>query len=320
MAHILLTGAGFSRNWGGWLANEVFGHILDAPDIDEQLRSRLWQSRLCSEGFEDTLAAIQLEHQTSRSTESERQLRAMNNALIGMFKLMNEPLKKQWRQDDVRMQAIAFLSRFDAIFTLNQDTLLESDYLRHVRQGSKWARSYLPYMESINAAPQVSTHQFDAEMTPAKDFNPDPNRQPYYKLHGSSNWRAGGELLLVMGGNKSANIGGFEILREYYREFCVRLAKPNTRLMVIGYSFGDAHINYAICKAAGAGQLRIFIIDPQGIDVLRKQNPRAPLRYEPLVEQLKASVIGASLRPLRSTLVGDEVERNKVMNFFGEPS
>jgi hypothetical protein len=28
MPHYLLTGAGFSRNWGGWLANEAFEYLL----------------------------------------------------------------------------------------------------------------------------------------------------------------------------------------------------------------------------------------------------------------------------------------------------
>jgi hypothetical protein len=28
MQHILLTGAGFSRNWGGWLADEAFEYLL----------------------------------------------------------------------------------------------------------------------------------------------------------------------------------------------------------------------------------------------------------------------------------------------------
>jgi hypothetical protein len=38
MPHYLLTGAGFSRNWGGWLANEAFEHLLGAPEIDDYLR------------------------------------------------------------------------------------------------------------------------------------------------------------------------------------------------------------------------------------------------------------------------------------------
>ena len=39
MPHHLLTGAGFTRNWGGWLANEAFEYLLGAPDVDEYLRN-----------------------------------------------------------------------------------------------------------------------------------------------------------------------------------------------------------------------------------------------------------------------------------------
>jgi hypothetical protein len=35
MPYYLLTGAGFSRNWGGWLANEAFEYLLGAPEIDD---------------------------------------------------------------------------------------------------------------------------------------------------------------------------------------------------------------------------------------------------------------------------------------------
>jgi hypothetical protein len=33
VSYILLTGAGFSRNWGGWLANEAFEYLLGCSEI-----------------------------------------------------------------------------------------------------------------------------------------------------------------------------------------------------------------------------------------------------------------------------------------------
>ena len=53
--HILLTGAGFSRNWGGWLASEAFEYLLGCTEIDEETRRLLWES---GGGFEDTLADL----------------------------------------------------------------------------------------------------------------------------------------------------------------------------------------------------------------------------------------------------------------------
>src|ERR1700733_9926625 len=37
MTLILLTGAGFSRNWGGWLASEAFEYVLGCSDVGEDL-------------------------------------------------------------------------------------------------------------------------------------------------------------------------------------------------------------------------------------------------------------------------------------------
>jgi hypothetical protein len=38
MTHILLTGAGFSYNGGGWLASEAFEHLLGCTEIDQETR------------------------------------------------------------------------------------------------------------------------------------------------------------------------------------------------------------------------------------------------------------------------------------------
>ena len=56
MAHYLLTGAGFSYNWGGWLASEAFEYLLGAPEIDAELRALLWKNKEAGGGFEDALA------------------------------------------------------------------------------------------------------------------------------------------------------------------------------------------------------------------------------------------------------------------------
>jgi hypothetical protein len=38
MTHLLLTGAGFSKNWGGLLASEVFNDLLSAGELDQATR------------------------------------------------------------------------------------------------------------------------------------------------------------------------------------------------------------------------------------------------------------------------------------------
>ena len=149
-------------------------------------------------------------------------------------------------------------------------------------------------------------------------FPRQPSLQPYFKLHGSSNWidANNGRRLLVMGGNKATTIAQHPILKWNYQRFEEYLAKPSVRLMVIGYSFGDHHINQAIAEAADRGTLRLFVIDPLGVDVLDK-NRSAPIPGpDPLFTRLQPHIIGASRRTVREIFGNDRVEHAKVIRFF----
>jgi len=150
---------------------------------------------------------------------------------------------------------------------------------------------------------------------------PDPQaeKQPFIKLHGSSNWSDDrGNQLLVMGGNEPSLISRYPILKWNHEQFKTYLSYADTRLMVIGYSFGDAHINHAIIESSTNNKsIQIFIIDLLGLDVI-DENRRHPM-YTPgaLVSALKDRVIGASRRSLREIFGNDRVEHAKVMRFFG---
>ncbi len=46
MSRYLLLGAGFSRNWGGWLAAEAFEYLLGCPEVtrNPELQALLWRN------------------------------------------------------------------------------------------------------------------------------------------------------------------------------------------------------------------------------------------------------------------------------------
>src|ERR1700722_8316153 len=102
-----------------------------------------------------------------------------------------------------------FLCRFDKIFTLNQDTLLEKHYLgSDLREGSegRWFKLETPGLEEMKFGGTAYAKP-GVHMPPKPPFAVTDRSQPYFKLHGSSNWRAeDGSSLLIMGGNKSASI------------------------------------------------------------------------------------------------------------------
>src|SRR5262245_56574018 len=78
-----------------------------------------------------------------------------------------------------------------------------------------------------------------------------------------------GEPVLIMGSTKSGAIEQFPVLKAYHDIFTHMLGQPGTKLMVIGYSFQDDHINQMICNASARTGLGTFLVDPNGRDALK---------------------------------------------------
>src|ERR1700692_4506037 len=129
----LFIGAGFSRNWGGWLAFEAFEYLLGDPTViaNTTLRSLLWRHQATG-GFEAALDELQRDP-APHSRKHELQMRS---AVLRMFDAMNSAFKSkglEFRQPIGSGHPVRnFLFRFNAIFSLNQDLLLE-----HCYRGSK---------------------------------------------------------------------------------------------------------------------------------------------------------------------------------------
>jgi hypothetical protein len=326
MTHVLLTGAGFSRNWGGWLASEAFEYLLGCTKLDSDLRTLLWKSKGAGGGFEDALADLQVEYTRAPVPATKKRLDTLQSALAGMFNAMNNAFATTNFElgNDARLSIKNLLVRFDAIFTLNQDLLLEQHYpdisVAH-SSGGKWSGSQMPGLKLLHPTPPYNNQILErtAIRTPdSSAFVEKGHFQPYYKLHGSSNWHSGaGERLLIMGGNKVIDINRHPLLALYSKKFAEYLSRPRARLMVIEYSFGDAHINQTIMDAAGKGSLELFIVDPQGVDILDKRLPGPRMWLPgPLMNTLNPRIIGASRRPLNLIFGNDHAEFSKLSRFF----
>ena len=212
MTRVLLTGAGFSRNWGGWLASEAFEYLLGCPEIDRETRQLLWRSKESGGGFEDTLADLAI----AKNDEGKRRFNDLTAALVGMFNMiglgfMRRPFEFQ---NNVLYMVKTFLVRFDAIFTLNQDTLLEQHYLGML-PGARWVDCRVPGVKWLDPARLSVSVTLQDKIAPKEpdpnDFIIPPTSQPYVKLHGSCNWSDGpsGGRILIMGGQKAIEINRF---------------------------------------------------------------------------------------------------------------
>jgi len=310
MTRIILTGAGFSHNWGGWLASEAMEYLLGCPEITQGIRATLWKHKPYL-GFEGALEELAL--------QSTQDYQTLNRMLEGMFNAMNNAFGdfEPGQHNRIGPQPTSvrnFLCRFDAIFTLNQDTLLERKYqTSDVREGSsgRWLGFHSPGLfKEMNAG--VPTGYFRPHDPP---FALKERYQSYFKLHGSSNWRTpNGSSLLIMGLSKNAVIDGIELLSWYRRQFEDMLHRPDTHLMIIGYSFRDKHINEIILKGARNGT-KLFIIDPRGVDVLENIDSRAFHLGSEDRSTLQNSILGASRRPFL-TSVSNQIEMTKINRFF----
>ena len=329
MNKILLLGAGFSRNWGGWLAKEAFEYLLGCPEVvsSSRLRQLLWQHQSAG-GFEDALAALQEECRRSPSAPSG-DLIHMQSAVGRMFDDMNRGYRNLTQFEFQQFQAFmvrTFLIQFDAIFSLNQDLLLELHYMnQNVMLGSanRWQGSHCPGMkiESVPTDPMqpraLGIWKANGPATPI------PGLQPIYKLHGSSNWRDPlNANLMVIGGDKTRQIGTHPILVEYAEAFDARLAQVDARLLIIGYGFRDHHINRAIERAVYANGLKFFVICPEGSDAAHtfrsSIHPGAALTtlgYD-LADVFSRGLMGASRRGLGEIFGNDNIEHDKVMRFL----
>ena len=311
MSHILLLGAGFSRNWGAPLASEVTGSLLGELHDDAEMARRLR-----SGPFEDAFAGFQ----RPRGDDADaKRLRRLQDAVTTLFSRMNAALATTTFEfdNDLAYSIKKFLERFDAIFTLNQDLLLETHYLPNL-VSTRWSGVAVPGMQgSRGAGWSGPTEPTKLVWQPIGDTAVRGNVQPYFKLHGSSNWHDGqGEPVLIMGSAKSGAIERFPVLKAYRDTFRQMLSQPGAKLMVIGYSFQDDHINRVISDGSTEAGLGTFVVDPNGRDVLKDpkmagaQIPGPPRA----VEEIK--IIGELKRPLSAIFRRDVFAHGELMRFF----
>ena len=85
----------------------------------------------------------------------------------------------------------------------------------------------------------------------------------YVKLHGSFGWvRKDRSDVMVIGHTKTEMIKREPLLCWYLELFREVLRNPGRNLVVIGYGFGDDHINEIIADAVRNSGRRLFLISP----------------------------------------------------------
>lgn len=269
---LLLTGAGFTQTFGGYLASEMWAAILNQPEIHQhpRLRQRMLRELDYEALYDEVIesAAYSPPEQAAFTTAIKRAYQHLHEALC--------------RSETRHISAASgvcqhFLARFAGrennergfIFTLNQDLFVEKFYgvgepaLRipalHARNWfNGQLRADLTDEGRVQLPDQsaVETHKrtFGAKGSP---------RFVYVKLHGSYGWRRGdGSDVMVVGTTKTRTIKNEPLLQWYLSLFVEALNHGDRRLLVIGYGFRDRHINDILADAIRSAGLRLFVIAP----------------------------------------------------------
>lgn len=117
---------------------------------------------------------------------------------------------------------------------------------------------------------------------------------------------------MAMGKGKYERIISSWLLKEYLRKFEEVTHLGSVRLMVIGYSFKDEHINKIIISAIEKADLKLWIWDTRGSrSFLDEMEP-----YKPLIEK---SVIGFTSAPMSEVFpyaIADTSEASIIVERF----
>ena len=267
--YVLLTGAGFSKNWGGWIANDLWSVILSHPltQKNDKLKDSLWNNKEL--GFENIFDDKTLD--TKDKAEYQQ-------VVIDSFVDMHGALKTIRLAPGNLNQSLSrpskfsgeIMNNFDGFFSLNQDLFFEFLPIKD------WIYPYIKKVDEIyeifqNQKEKIWELKNNLEkmtFTIGTNLTDKTKSKPYYKLHGSLNFKSdNGSNLIIMGRLKENQINDYELLKKYREDF-PRILMNAKKLMIVGYSFKDGYINQIIFDSVIKNNLKIWIIDKSELESL----------------------------------------------------
>jgi hypothetical protein len=275
---ILVTGAGFSKDFGAPLANELWPYMYNGCDSDS-IKSQMRRD----ENYENVY---------SKLNDSDKKI--FMNKLVELFKLIDRSISTQADNSGGIEDFIELFiepEKYNFIFTTNQDLFLERVYIKNcgnrdlkngesnhgVKQIADDVKLYFPYNDysltkiihdSYNGCVQsqekyafkdlIKTIKYDTNKMPSEEFI------NYIKLHGSFNWEhSEGYVINLTGDSKEEDIArsnitnsGFEIFKKICKE------AQSLKFVIIGYSFRDKHLNEQLLNSIKFNNSFLYIVSP----------------------------------------------------------
>jgi hypothetical protein len=244
--NILLTGAGFTRDFGGFLAEEMWAQIYNHPAIRSCPRIAL---RMTTEFDYESIYNEVLKSEEYNESEKRAIRESVSEAYMDLEEEISNPgngaslsgIKNMLNLFKGQKNQTGF------VFTLNQDLFIE----RHCSPiALPWASALHIGHGKLDSSKHFHRLPNEVELRDLIKDRPLTNGGLYYvKLHGSTNWKGhDNEARMVIGSEKEYQIAKEPLLRIYVNLFKMVLSRVK-RLLVIGYSFRDEHINRNIALA-----------------------------------------------------------------------
>lgn len=258
----LLTGAGFTHNFGGYLGIQMWEHTFNNPAVQSSVELR---SMMLNRIFEYNFERIYSHLHASPNVDFQNYQVAVEKAYRDMDRLVHDAhneSKHELSMDAVYKWLRLFAGSGDKkgfIFTLNQDLFFE----RHGPVGFFPALPGVPSLAEPGRVKEARPGEYSkiqlsalAPTAPLHDLN-------VIKLHGSCNWTSSdGTDAMVIGENKSELIEKEPLLKQYFEIFKSVLHSGGVQLWCVGYGFGDRHINSILYQGIKEHGLRLCIMSP----------------------------------------------------------
>jgi len=262
---ILLTGSGFTKNFGGFLGYEMWSLIFNHPLI--QSNAKLKEILVNEPNYELAYNDI-----INDSGSSEEEINIIKKAVEETYSNLDDNIKK-WNFNNDNPTSLniygfrKFITRFIGsdsneqgfFFTLNQDIFMEREQFGYIPLGmSKLSHipiwdfkrehyKIMPSVEVVNSMQDISNY----------------GNLLYVKLHGSYGWlSSNNQTQMVIGSNKLDHINKEPLLKWYLEIFNNVINSGNKKIVIVGYGFADEHINDIILAGIKNHNLKVIVINP----------------------------------------------------------
>lgn len=262
---ILLTGAGFTKNFGGFLGEEMWTQIFNDVEIqgNDNLRSLLQEDYDFESVYSTVVSSNMTEEEKNIMKQVvERAYKNLDNATKDWVFNNDSPYPVNWYGlNDMIMLFNGGGKEKGLFFTLNQDLFMERRSGYHSPGSPRFSQQFYTLHGRELMPNEFVTIQGDGVEERAQSDINSYSGLVYIKLHGSYGWKASdGSNQLVIGKNKTELIDKEPLLRWYFDLFQKVITEGNKKLLIIGYGFGDQHINKILVDGVEKHSLKVYII------------------------------------------------------------